>query len=407
MKSTLRKLLMLALLLIGAVFTGCFRGEAKEEEGFLKGTKANGGIEAVAVYGDKVYTDRTMGGEEVIPSLTAIEKDGMVTFEKYVDLNEGEIVLITPPDSKQVVAKEILQKVSGYKYTAKDAEIEEVFQDLDMTDTIELKEDFLNKSSLPTGVTLVSDREYATAAGIVDYKMVDEGLKYVVDDYVIYQSGDSKVTVNGSVLLKKPKVDFDFSWRKRYVDFTLETGDKVEVKLEGKMKEGIEKDIDLGTYNIPITVYGIHLGSIDMGLAMRVSASGKVQFIAKATQNLDASFGVGGKLFSGIGVHNDFKVPGDAKDYFTFDLEANGAIELAAGISPKVNFTLLQYSVFNASGNIGVKATGEAIADIDGLSATNKATINPYLLLKWKVMGLDERSKDFLENTDWKYEITY
>lgn len=412
MKKNIKKLLLLLIILSAVIVSGCF---SKKPD--YKNNTSKNGIEAVAEYGSRVATTRNLQGEEEILSVEGTINGDILTINENLNLNEGDIILVKLPEFDNVVAKKILEKKSNNQFTVIDADMEDVFAELDMEQEILIVEESLKEDSLPKGVRLISSVEYARATGIINSERVPEGLKYSVNDYIIYQDGDNVLKVNANVLLKTPKVNFDFSFRRRKMELTLEVGDSAELDFSGNIDKKVEGKIDLGVYTIPLSAWRIPLGSIDVALAMIIKADGEVDFEAKLTQDLDYKFGVKGELFSGIGFVSDISLPENASDYLTFDLKSNGGVNIASGMYPYLSYTLLQYTIveLGAEAGVNVKTKHELENDStinnevseSNTEALYKADIDPYLLLKWKVIGFDEKSVDLLEGKDWTFNLEY
>lgn len=402
----MKKKLFLMLIILGIFLTGCF--DSKKD---LKNNTDSNGIEAAVVYGDNVVTDRNLAGEEEVLFVDGkVEGDLLITDNDF-DLKIGNIVLVNESMDENAVAKEITAVIDSKKYNVKDAAIEDVFKNLDINKEVLLVENNLEKSSLPKGVNLVESSSYRSMNGV---SVDGSGLSYIIEDYVLYGSGENEVKVNASVFLKTPKVNFDFRWSSKYLELTLETGDNAFVQFDGDIKQGVEGEIDLGTYNIPLSAWGVPLGNIEMALSMAVRADGQVKFLAKATQDVDIKVGVQGEMFSGLGFVNDIKVPESAKDYFSFGMNSNGGVEIGAGISPSISYTLLQYKIVGIRGEIGVEA--RSIHELEGSAETSngdvealyKAYVNPYLYIDFTLIGVEGTNRiDILKDKNYEYEVSY
>lgn len=412
MKKHMKKLLLSLLVIVGIIASGCF---AKKPD--IKNNTSKNGIEAVAEYGEKVATTRNLQGEEEILSVEGTIVEDVLTISDNLSLNNGDILLVKISEKENVVAKEILEKISSNKYRVQDAEMEDVFNNLDMKQEVQIVEDSLKENSLPKGIRLVSDNDYARSVGIINSERVPEGLKYSVNDYVIYQDGDNALKVSANILLKTPKVNFDFSFRRRYMELTLDVGDSAKIDFIGNINQKVEGKIDLGVYSIPLSAWGVPLGNIDVALSMVVRADGKVDFEAKLTQDLDYKFGIQGEFFRELEVVNNISLPESASDYLTFGMKSNGGVELASGMYPSISYTLLQYKIveLGAEAGLNAKSNHELVSDSNindenldfGVNAKYKAEINPYLLLKWAVIGFEPNSTDLLADKDWTFEVEY
>jgi hypothetical protein len=193
----MKKKILFALVIISIFVSGCF--DSKKDKDVKNNTDASG-IEAVAVYGDNVVTERNLAGdEEVLMVEGKIINNETLTTVNNLNLKVGDIVLVNQEDQVNVSAKEIASVIDTNNYTVIDAQIEDVFKNLDISKEVMLQENNLNKNTLPRGVNLVENNFSRNMNGV---NMTSNGLSYVIEDYVLYESGENEVKVNASVLLK-------------------------------------------------------------------------------------------------------------------------------------------------------------------------------------------------------------
>ncbi|OQY08162.1 MAG: hypothetical protein B6I28_05030, partial [Fusobacteriia bacterium 4572_132] len=381
----------------------------ENENPALKGVTSNNSVEATAVY-----------RENVISNVEGIiSKDGNeVNLKDYTKLNEGDVILVNLGNTS--VAKKVTKVINGNLVEVETAEMDAVYEKLEINESVDLTEENLEKDSLPAGVSLETVENYSQAAGAifempnVDSETSEEGLRYSIKNWVIADAssdaGKIHVEGNATVLLKKPTIDVDFSWWHQSLNVVVNTGDTAKITFDGNMDYAalINRKIDLGTYVIPINVAGIPTGTISMRLSMDVSINGKVDLHAEATQNVDMKFGVDGKLkdLKNVEFIHELTVP-EGEDYFGYELDTNGNVETAASVSPYISVTILQYNVVETTAEFGIEAKAKGNLDISGNegdlfggTGSYDLLVRPYAWVDVKVMK-EENQRVF----DWEYVV--
>lgn len=400
------------IIMLGVLLTGCFGGKASEESTLTDGKKIKeASSEAVAVFKDNVKR------------LDNVSFDGDYLIVPD-NVTAGDIVTFSYQGSN--MAKKV-SALDGNKATLEDAQIEEIFSTLEINDSIDLTTANLDKGSLPSGVVVDSvGVNAATGAFTSD----SSGLKYYVSDLELIdyskfssaaaaalKAANVSVKVNGSVLLKKPTVDFSYSLFTKTVKLVINTGDTAELSLTGNAnyeKMIIDKEIFLGNYVIPISAVGVPVGNLTFALTMSAGVNGKINFYARAYQNLDISVGIQGKYGSNSGISFIYPSKSDLERNlkYGYDARANANLDAWCALMPRASLTIFSYEMAAVRGDLGVQGhvEGEASSTAEQTSVTSSArltaTAKVYAKVEADFRPIPTEPKKTSTIVDWSKTFT-
>lgn len=384
-----KKLFFFPLISLLIFLTGCFGGPAEEGSKLLGGTNLNGSSsEATAVFKSNVkrVSQVKLDGDYIIlPSNGKYAPGDIITFSY----------------ASGTVAKKIISIADG-KALVTDPELDEIFEKLEIEDSIDLVAENLEANSLPAGV-MVQNNKINAAGGALSSD--DSGLKYYITDYELIdyskfskpvadamRAANTSIKVSGSILLKKPKVDFSYNLITKSVKLVVNTGDVAELTINGNAnyeKMIIDKEIFLGNYVIPISAAGIPLGNVTFALTMNTGVSGKINFNVRAYQQLDVAVGVEGKYGKDSGINFIYPTKQDIEKNlkYGYEAKANGNIDAWCSLRPRASLVVFQYEMAAVRGDLGVEGhvVGEASSSAN---ESQPFTANANLSVSAKVYAI-------------------
>lgn len=356
---------VLLMLLIG--IAGCFSGSATEDSKLTDANTINPALaKADAVYNENVkhLENVAFDGENIIVPAGVVVGD-IVTFNYQGKMSAKKIV-----------------SIEGTMATLGDAELEEIFSKFEMKGSIDLTTANLDSSSLPSGVVVKSVGVNAATGG---FTSDSSGLKYTVTDYELInynkfstpvatalKAANVSVKVNGSVLLKKPTLDYSCSLWNKSVKLAISTGDTVDLSLTGNAnyeKMMIDKEIFLGNYIIPLDVMGVSVGNITFSLTMSAGVNGKVNFYARAYQSTNITVGVQGKYGESLSLIYPSLTELQNNSTYSFTTKTDANLDAWCALMPRASLAIFSYEMAAIKGELGVQGN---VSGTSSLAASAK-----------------------------------
>jgi hypothetical protein len=345
----MKKIGLIVLLFVSIFITGCINKNDDTKSEFATNEELIQDINnenREKIDGEIVYSSRVK--QDVAGELKG---DTFVAKQADSGVKVGDIILLY--GNNVLAAKKVVNK--NYNIMkVENAPLEEVFAKIELAGDVEITEERLIKNSTPRTVRV---QNYKRQKRVINGTVDERGLRVDIIDHTIIDYNGARVAANGYVFLKKPEVNFKFEGFSDKFTLKARFEEEAKIDLTGNYSFNFARaSIPLGKYSVPIVVYGAPIGSIDCELLLHIDANGNITFSAKVDQSAYADLEVKSRLFSLNDVDYKFDYLKNLDDIVRVDISANGSINADAGISPRIDLKLLQYSVARLEGDFGVKA---------------------------------------------------
>jgi len=270
-----------------------------------------------------------------------VEERVVLEVEESIDVYEQNDILVHVEKQVTYKVESREQKPAAFEYILILADIEEVIEDIDIPEqTVELNDD--NVADIPEDVELniVSNFRH----------------EFVFDDKKYF---DDQITVDGSVTLIGPSVDFHYRLGTRgdrgNFDIAFTASEEFELEITGELQVDRSAEIRIATYGLDIGRFG--QCSVDLYLVLDVK--GNISFYYTIDQGVSIRTGVRGekgRVFPRWGTVEFYFTP---ESYFDVEGQVDGQLTVKAGAKAGFNLRLIGRDIVALEALFAIRAKAE------------------------------------------------
>jgi Tol biopolymer transport system component len=243
-------------------------------------------------------------------------------------------------------------------------DLSEALDALQISGDVFLGSEHISQASTLAGVRVDILNQKDTTVGTISESNQGNTFVITITDEVIYDAdGDlttkfDQVIANGTVVLEKPHVAFDFNYglfSEKYTSINFTAGEKVDLTVSSQsIQFDKKKTITLFKYYISTPITG-GLAGVTIPVNLVFEASGKAAIVAGFSQDVSIDVGMKATISP-----NTVTSTSNFTHTFSFKQpQIEGTLSGSIAINPDVDLTAFQYSLAGITNSLGAVATAK------------------------------------------------